>query len=59
MAEKNILQTLMSLEKAQKDKDILKIIESHKYDTNPAFLYYLAHLYYTGYIYEKDLNYQK
>ena len=56
MAEKNILQTLMSLEKAQREKDILRIIESHKYDKNPAFLYYLAHLYYTGYIYEKDLN---
>ena len=56
MAEKNILQTLMSLEKANKEKEIIKIIDSHKYDKNPAFLYYLAHLYYTGYIYEKDTN---
>ena len=54
--EKEIFKTLMTLEKEKKDKEIVKIIESHRYDNNPAFQYYLAHLYYTGYIYEKDIN---
>ena len=32
MAEKNILQTLMSLERAKREKDIVRIIDSHKYN---------------------------
>lgn len=56
MAEKNILQSLMSFEKAHKEREVMRIIDSHKYDKNPAFLYYLAHMYYVGFIYEKDIN---
>jgi len=56
MDERNVYQTLMSLEKAHREKDIVRIVESHKYDKNPAFLYYLAHLYYNGIIYDKDIN---
>ena len=37
MADKNILQTLMSLEKAGREKDIVRIIESHKYDKTLHF----------------------
>lgn len=52
----DLLQTLLSLEKAKNYQEINKMIASHDYDEHPAFNYYLAHLYYTGTIYEKDMD---
>ena len=56
MAGKDLLQYLLQLERDGKTEEIQKIIESRKYEKNPAFLYFLAHLYYTGSIYKKNIE---
>ncbi len=52
----NILHTLFTLEKANNIEKIKEIIDSHKYDDDPSYQYYLAHLYYVGIIFDKSNN---
>ena len=53
--EKDLLQTLLDLEKQNKTDEIQQIIKRKDLRGDAVLEYYLAHLYYIGYIYEKDL----
>ena len=55
MAQDDLLQRLLELEKNGDVKKIKAIIADPK-NAGPVLDYYIAHLYYTGYIYEKDLD---
>ncbi len=52
----DLLQTCLELQKKKDFKKIQKMVDSHKYDDNPAFNYFIAHLYYTGTMYEKNMD---
>lgn len=54
--EKDLLQTLLDLEKQNKTDEIQQIIKRKDLRGDAVLEYYLAHLYYIGYIYEKDLE---
>lgn len=54
--EKDLLQTLLDLEKENKIEEIQSILKDKQYRGNPIIDYYKAHLYYIGFIYEKDLE---
>ena len=52
----DLLTTLLNFEK-QNEVDVIKrIISAPENQGNPIIEYYLAHLYYTGYIYPKDME---
>ena len=53
---KDLLETLLQLEKENKTSEIEKIINSKDHQGDPVLEYYLAHLYYIGYIYPKDIE---
>ena len=48
---KDLLQTLLDLEKENKTSEIEAIINRKDLAGDPVLEYYLAHLYYIGYIY--------
>ena len=52
--EKDLLQTLLDLEKQDNQAEIQQILKRKDLRGDPVLEYYLAHLYYIGYIYEKD-----
>ena len=52
--EKDLLQTLLDLEKQDNQAEIQEILKRKDLRGDPVLEYYLAHLYYIGYIYEKD-----
>ena len=54
--EKDLLQTLLELEKQNNTAQIQKIINRKDLRGDAVLEYYIAHLYYIGYIYEKDLE---
>ena len=53
---KDLLQTLLDLEKENKTSEIEAIINRKDLAGDPVLEYYLAHLYYIGYIYTKDIE---
>lgn len=52
----DLLKTLLDLEKKQDIPAIEEIIKDPQYENDPVLEYYLAHLYYIGFIYEKNLE---
>ncbi len=54
--EKDLLQTLLDLEKQNNSSEILKILKNKDLQGDAVLEYYIAHLYYIGYIYEKDIE---
>lgn len=53
MAREDLLQILLELEKNKDTASILELIKDPK-NQGPILDYYIAHLYYTGFIYDKD-----
>ena len=56
MANDDLLQTLLELEKNKDVEGIKDILSNKELEKTPALEYYLAHLYYIGFIYEKDMD---
>jgi len=55
MEKQDLLNKLLSLEKEKKIEEIQQYFNNSEYNDNPAMLYYKAHCYYVGFIFDKDL----
>ena len=54
--QNDLLATLLALEKDRNIKAIEKKLRDEDYFSNPAMEYYKAHCYYTGFIYEQNID---